>query len=204
MDWTQNYIMYLMDVVIWMYVMPSGCGFGPEHGNGRLATLPGLSSNNILLAHAPLWTTDEPVEMWMLSSSGNMSVAWYATDPIAVRGSSPQVSSFWSIVEDTSPWDTNSETAWQLPARRLLTWHSLNGLGFAPICWKLLYRVRWMRHREPADAVTLKCWMGEQGVAAEVEAEEGPYGNHDWLLPATPEEEGSDWTVGMIPLWANR
>ena len=103
--------MDLLDVPISMYAIPNSRGFGPKPGNGRLVTVPVLPSNNILLSQPPLWTAHERVDMWMLSSSGNISVARYATETIAVRSSSPQASSFWSVVEHTSPGDTNSGTA---------------------------------------------------------------------------------------------
>jgi hypothetical protein len=49
--------------------------FGPKQGNGQSVTVPVLTSNNMLLLQPPLWTAQEQVDMWMLSSGGNMSVA---------------------------------------------------------------------------------------------------------------------------------
>jgi len=106
------------------------------------------------------------------------STRW-ATEIIAVRSSSPQASSFWTVVGHISPGDTNLGTAWWLPARRQLSWNSPNGLGFAPVCWELRYRDLWKWHREPAKVVTLAGWMCEQGAAAVVMAEWGPHGNLD-------------------------
>jgi len=67
--------MDLLDVPIAMYVVPNCRGFGPKPSNGRSVTVPVLPPNNILLSQPPLWTAQEQVDMWMLSSSGNMSVA---------------------------------------------------------------------------------------------------------------------------------
>jgi len=67
--------MDLLDVPISMYVVPNCRGLGPKPGNGRSVTVPVLPSNNILLSQPPLWTAQEQVDMWMLSCSGNMSVA---------------------------------------------------------------------------------------------------------------------------------
>jgi len=67
--------MDLLDVPISMYVVPNCRGFGPKPGNGQSVTVPVLPSNNMLLSQPPLWNAQEQVDMWMLSSSRNMSVA---------------------------------------------------------------------------------------------------------------------------------
>jgi len=107
--------------------------------------------------------------------------------------------SFWTVVVHTSPGDTNSGTAWWLPARRRLTWHSPNGLEFAPGCWELLYRVLWMRHREPAEGVTLAGWMGAQAAVAVIAAGGGPHGNPEWLLLAPWATKAVTGRRGLAP-----
>jgi len=68
--------MDLLDVPISMYVVANCRGLGPKPGNGRSVSAPVIPPNNILLSQPPLWTAQEQVDMWMLSCSGNMSVAW--------------------------------------------------------------------------------------------------------------------------------
>jgi len=129
----------------------------------------------------------------------HVSSARYATETIAVRSSSSQASSFCTVVRHTCSWDTNLGTAWWLPTWRWLSWHSPNGLGFAPVCWELRYRDLWMQHCEPAEVVTLAGWISEQGTAAVVEAEGGPHGNPEWLLPARRDMKGVTGRRGLAP-----
>jgi len=110
----------------------------------------------------------------------HVCVARNATKTIAGRSSSTLASNFRPVVGHTYPGDTNSGTAWRLLPRMRLSWQSPNGLGFAPVCWELWYRDLWMRHREPADVVPLPGWMGEQGAAAVVAAEE-PFRGGVWM-----------------------
>jgi hypothetical protein len=51
-------------------------GVEPKPRNGRLVTVRVLpSTNEMLLTQSTLWTAQEQVDLWMLSSVGNMSVA---------------------------------------------------------------------------------------------------------------------------------
>jgi len=76
MEWTQNY-----KWICWM--RPSRCGWyqtttveGPNPVKvNRSLCRSYHHPNNILLSQPPFWTAQEQVDMWMLLSSGNMSVA---------------------------------------------------------------------------------------------------------------------------------
>jgi len=194
--------MDLLDVPISMYVVPNCRGLGPKPGNGRSVTVPVLPSNKQYTSLAAS-SMDCPRASWYADAivqRKHVCSARYATETIAVRSSSPQASSsFGTVVGHTSPGDTNLGTAWWLLARRQLSWHSPNSLGFAPVCWELQYRDLWMRHREPAEVVTLAGWMSEQGAAAVVAADGGPHGNPEWLLPARRDTKGVTGRRGLAP-----
>jgi len=64
----------LLNAPISMYVVPNCRGLGSKPGNGLSVTVPVLPSRNISLSQPPLWTAQPHVDMWMLSSSGNISV----------------------------------------------------------------------------------------------------------------------------------
>jgi len=192
----------LLDVPISMYDVVQNCRcLGPKPGNGRSVTVPVLPSTK---QHTSLAASimDCPRASWYVDAIGqrkHVCSARYATETIAVRTVllHKYQWSFWTVVGHTSPGDTNSGTAWWLLARRRLSWHSPNGLGCAPVCWELWYRDLWMRHREPAEVVTLAGWMGEQGAAAVVAAEGGPHGNPEWLLKARRDTKGVTGRRGL-------
>ena len=196
--------MDLLDVPISMYdVVPNCWGVGPKPGKGRSVTVPVLPSNkqytslaaSIMDCTRASWYVDAFVQR------KHVCHARYATETIAVRTVllHKHQWSFWTIIGHTSPGDTNSGTAWWLLARSQLPWHSPNGLGFAPVCWELRYRDLWMRHREPAEVVTLAGWMSEQGAAAVVAAVGCPHGNPEWLLPARRDTKGVTGRRGLAP-----
>jgi len=197
----------LLDVTISMYDVVQNCrSLGPKPSNGRLVTvlvLPSTKQYTSLTASCmdcprASWYVDTFVQQKHLCGVRN------ATEIDSVRSPSPQASSFWTVVGHTSPGDIISGTAWRLPARRRLWWHSPNGLGFAPVCWELRNRDLWMRHREPAEVITLACWLSKQGAAAVVAAEGGPHGNPEWLLPARRDMKRVTGLHGLASLWANR
>jgi hypothetical protein len=96
MEWTQTY-----EWICWM--RPSRCmmwyrtaavlGPNPVMVDRSLCRSY-HQPNNILLSQPPLRTAQEQVDMWMLSCSGNMSVAreMLLTEIDAVRSASPQAS----------------------------------------------------------------------------------------------------------------
>jgi len=197
--------MDLLDVPILIYVVPNCHGLGPKPGNGRSVTVPVLPSTKQYTSLAA-----SIMDCPRASSYADAIVHWkhvcsarYATETIVVRSPSPQATTFWTDVGHTSPRDTNSGTAWSLLSRQRFSWHSPNGLGLAPLCWKLQYQDLWMRHREPAEVVTLWGWMCEQEALAIVAAEGGPHGNPEWLLPARRDTKTDTGQRGLALLWGN-
>jgi hypothetical protein len=111
--------------------------------------------------------------------------------------------SFGTVVGHTSHMDTNSRTAWWLPARWRLSWHESNGLWFAPGCWELLYRFQVMWYWEPAEVVTGAGWMIESGAMVVFTAGGNSHGSPEWLLPASWDLKGATGQWGLAPLWIN-
>jgi len=185
--------MDMLDVPISMYDVVQNCrGFWPKPGNGRSVTLPFLPWN-IQYTSLPASIMDCPRASWNVDAIRQQKYVCsvrYATKTIAERSFSPQSASFWSTVEHTSPGDTNSGTAWWLLAKQQLSWHSANGLGFAPVYRKLRYRDLWMRHHEPPEVVTLTGWMGKHGAVAVVAArwlhcDQIVNDKASWIFPST-------------------
>jgi len=201
--------MDLLDVPISMYEVPNCRCLRPKPGDGWSVTVPVLPSTKqyTSLAASIMDCPRASCYADAIVQRKHVCSVRYATETIAVRSSSPQASSFWTVVGHTSPRDTNSGTTWSLFPRKYWWWHSPNSLGFAAACWELRYRDLWKRHQEPAEVVTLAGWMCEHGavaVVAVVAAEGGPHGNPEWLLPARRDTKGVSGRRGLAPWWANR
>jgi len=103
----------MLDILIRRYVVTNCYGFVPKPGNRWSVTVPVWLSTKQYFSLAASFMYC-PRDIWYVDAIELRNHVWGArntTKTIEVRSSSPQASSFWTVVGHTSPGDTNSGTA---------------------------------------------------------------------------------------------